>query len=203
MARHALAGIPADSVTTLLRTAVDGAGKRYFLALASAQPHVFVYDDEWQLVLKYPEESRPDGVADAHLVDLDADGDLDLCTSYWGTVGVQRADLEGKRRWKYREETDKVYSLAIAPAEDGGAARLLCANGHQDGYLVLLTSQGELESKVVVPQQHLFKLAAADLDGDGKTEYCGLAPTANGNQMLLGFDLKGAEQWRQELASRR
>ncbi|MGE0606646.1 MAG: redoxin family protein [Pirellulales bacterium] len=205
ISRHALENVPADAVTAFLRTAVDAAGKRYYLALANGEQYLFLYDEQWQPLLMYPEESGHAGIADALLADIDADGELDLCVSYWGDVGVQRANLDGKRRWRYRDEMNDAYSMVLAPGLDGDTPRLVCANGlirdSDPPFLAVLSAFGEREDKVVVPNQHLFKLAAADLNGDGKPEYCGLAPSATGNQLLLGFNLQGEELWQLALAT--
>lgn len=198
--RHELKDVPTTAGTSCLRTAVDGQGKRYYLAFASAQQQVFLFDDQWQPVATYPKEVGHDGVADALLADLDGDKELEMYVSYWGIVGVQRADLEGKKRFGYREQMEKVYALAATSPDSQGVAKLLCANGHEPGSLELLNSYLEHQQKIIVPNQHLYRLEAADLNGDGEMDYAGVAPSPTGAEVVVGFDLAGNELWTQPLA---
>lgn len=200
VARHELKDVPSTAGTSCLRTAVDGKGKRYYLALASAQQQIFLFDDEWQPLLTYPKEVGHEGVADALLADLDGDKELELYVSYWGIVGVQRASLDGQKKWAYREQVEKVYALAVTSPNAEGVSQLLCANGHEPGWLELLDSYGQEQQKIVVANQHLYRLAAADLNGDGETEYAGVAPSPTGAEVVVGFDLAGNELWTQPLA---
>ena len=57
LARHELA-IPQQAVVTFLRTAVDGAGHRYFAGSASGQQQLFLFDADWKLLLDFPKADQ-------------------------------------------------------------------------------------------------------------------------------------------------
>ena len=62
---------------TLLRTATDSTGKRYFLASGIVMPRVHLFDENWKRLLSLPDvppETAQLQVADAQLADLDGDG---------------------------------------------------------------------------------------------------------------------------------
>jgi peroxiredoxin len=192
--RHAL-DIPDEAVVSTLRTAVDGEGHRYFAALASAQLQVHVYDGDWQKLFSFPEGDHA-GVADALLADLEASGKPALYVSYWGDVGVQRVGLDGQRAWGFRK-IENVYRLAQAGAT-GGPGRLLCVSGER-GLLVPLDADGHEGAEFAAGNRYLRSVYSADLDGDGQLEYCGIAPTLQGAETVLGFDLEGTQLWSHDL----
>ncbi len=75
--------LPAKEIVSLLRTATDSNGKRYFLTAGAPFPHVYVFDENWKRLLCIPAlpadgagppEAEPLQVSDAQLADLDGDG---------------------------------------------------------------------------------------------------------------------------------
>jgi thiol-disulfide isomerase/thioredoxin len=192
--------IPAESVVAILRTGVNGDGKRLYLGLASAQPQVHVFDETWQRVFSFPEATANVAVADALLADLDGDQQQALYVSYWDVAGVQRVNMDGQRQWGQRDLLQDVYRLATTGPDDAGQADLLATNGGQNNALVLLDSQGQSKKQFSVGNRFIRMIASADLNGDGTMEYCGLAPTPEGHETIVGFDLTGAELWEQPLA---
>src|SRR5207247_2153685 len=80
-ARHEL---PREMNASFLRTAVDGRGKRYFVACAALGKQLCLFDDQWKPLLSYPPADQPhDGIRDVQLCDLDGDGQLEICLGFW------------------------------------------------------------------------------------------------------------------------
>ena len=107
-----------------LRTAVGADGKRLFVGFASGQQRLHLYDENWKLLVNYPEDAlrnRHAGICDVELADLDGDGTLRLYVGYWGDVGVQAASLEGKRLASNRLINEFVH-LAVGPIHEKAIA---------------------------------------------------------------------------------
>ena len=159
VAAHSLE-LEKGEVVSNLRTAVAPGGKRLFLAFASAQQRVHLLDENWKVLIHYPEDALRNphkGVADVQLADLDGDGALRLYVGYWDVVGVQAASLEGKRLTTNRQVNN--VRMAVGPA-DRGRRCLLCTNSN--GPLVLLDSQLHEQGQVVVHGRVVQWLASAD-----------------------------------------
>jgi hypothetical protein len=189
--RHELP-VPDDEVVATLRTATDSSGKRYFLGLATSQKQAHLFDDQWNHLLSYPSDKDHAGVADGLLADLNGDGQLELCVSYWGVVGVQGANLEGKRLWSNRS-MEHVFRLAATGPNAKGQRRLLCANG--TGLPVPLDAEGVNDKPINVGTHFLRAVFSADLNGDDQPEWLGLASTAAGSDTAVAFNLSGEELW--------
>lgn len=184
--------LPESAVVSQVRTAVDGAGRRWFLGLASSQSQVFVFDDQFQQRLRYPPESSSP-VMDAQLADLDADGRLDLLLGYWGVVGVQAATLSGERLWQNRS-LENVYSVAVTSADAEGRRGVWCT--HSRGTLASLDAAGQPAPEQTVAGRFVRALSAADLNGDGTAEYCGISVGAAADQeTAIGLSPQGIEMW--------
>jgi thiol-disulfide isomerase/thioredoxin len=195
--RHEL-GLPTDSVVATLRTATNGNGKRYYAMYLTAQQQFHVFDENWKNVLSFPSASDPkhEGIGDVQFADLENDGVLELAVGYWGDVGLQYVTLDGKRAWTERK---LQYALRIAPvdAEESAARRLLCINSR--GSLAVFTAGGTSGEEISVASRPLQTVHAADLNGDGQPELCGLSFRSLGAHSLVGFNLKGEELWNYEL----
>ena len=178
-----------------LRTAVTG-GKRLFVGFANGHQRLHLLDQDWKLLLHYPADAlqnRHDGIADVECGDLDGDGTLRLYVSYWGMVGVQAVSLSGKRVAFNRDQVvNNAASMAIGPAEKGHR-NLICTNSSDS--LVLLDSKLQRHGEIVVPQQMLQWIAAADPKGDGQLQWCALAAHKLGDNLALGINLKGETLW--------
>ena len=182
-----------DEFVSSLRTAVAPGGKRLFAAFASAQQRAALLDENWKLLIHYPEDALRNphkGIADVQLADLEGDGKLRLYVGYWDVVGVQAASLEGKRLTSNRQVNN--VRMAIGPA-DHGRRCLLCTNSN--GPLVLLDSQLHEQEQVVVPGRMVQSIASADLAGDGRLQWCGMTGRKLGENVAIGFNLKGDELW--------
>ena len=140
LARHEL-DLPADAAVGFLRTAVDAAGKRWWLGGNRGGQQVFVFDDTWKLHATYPGWESPShaGIRTAQLVDLNDDGAPEIVVGYYGTVGVQAASLDGHRLWRERSFDTVLDVVPDAPPPEGSRG-LVCVNGH--GRLVPVTMEG-------------------------------------------------------------
>ncbi len=115
-----------------LRTAVDGDGRRYFVAFLVSQQRCHIFDEKWNLVAHFPKDALEHphaGISDVRLGDLDGDGKLKMYVSYWGVVGVQGVSLDGHRLWSNRTAVSSVACLAISPPSSKfGTRELYCAD---------------------------------------------------------------------------
>ncbi len=193
VARHDLE-IPAESAVTYLRTATGRDGRRYFVASADGQQQVHLFDSDWKYVLSYPkpDDLGSDMIGDAELVDLDGDGQLDLAVGYWGDTGVQRVSLSGERLWR-EPSMQLVLRMTASDPDADGHRRLLCTNSR--GTIIPVTAEGKAESEIVIPNRHMHKLIGADLEGNGRQDFCGLAGSITNDFTALGIGLDGRELW--------
>jgi hypothetical protein len=74
---------------------------------------------------------------------------------------------------------------------------LLCVNAR--GTVVALDAKGERKSEIAVGSKAILWVVAADLDGSGQTQYCGLTSAEMFPDIAIGFTLEGKELWRYEL----
>ncbi|MEN6457691.1 MAG: redoxin domain-containing protein [Thermoguttaceae bacterium] len=198
LARHSLNVAP-DEYVGCLRTATDGAGHRYVATFLMLQQRCHLLDENWKAVADYPQDALQNphsGMTDVQLGDLDGRGRLTLFVSYAGLVGVQGVTLDGRRLWSNRTIAN-VSSLAIAGPNTEGHRALLCANASQS--LRTLDAQGKTLLDVPVADLALRRIAAADLRGDGQPLFCGLPATAVGENLAIGFSLRGEQLWKHQL----
>ncbi|MGA2798461.1 MAG: redoxin family protein [Thermoguttaceae bacterium] len=196
IALHTLNIGEAEFVTNI-RTLAAADGKTYFAVFAGFQQRCHVLDDQWNIVLSYPEnavENPHSGIADVELGDLDGDGAPKMYVGYWDVVGVQAVTLEGKRIWSNRSISNVARMAATEPGADGRRL-LLCVNNA--GTLVELDAKGQRQAEISVPNRIIGCIAAADLAGDGRLLWCGLSGSTvkMGETTALGFDLDGRELW--------
>jgi len=195
--RHEL-DLPTDAVISTVRTAVDKDGNRFFAAFLTAQQQFHVFDQNWKRVLSFPgaSDAKHEGIGDVQFADLDADGTLELAVGYWGDMGVQYVTLDGARSWTDRN-LQYVLRMAVMQDSQEGTRRLLCANSR--GGLAAFAADGKAGEEITVAGRPLQTVYAADLDGDGKPELCGLSFRSLGANSLVGFDLEGKELWNYDL----
>ena len=188
----------ANEPVMYLRTGVGADGRRYYAASAMGSSHVYLLDEEFKTLLKYPDDatsSQHAGIGDVRLVDLDADGKLEMAVGYFDVGGMQCVSLEGKRIWA---ERSLMNVLRIAPlAPDAQRRRsLLCTNIQPDkGPLAVVDPEGKRQAEVAVPGHRLIWVSAADLDGDGRQDLCGLARSTARSVTAVGFTMSGEELW--------
>ena len=197
VARHDLP-LSSDGAVATLRTATDGAGKRYFVAFLTAQQQFHLFDQDWKPLLSFPAASEPkhEGIGDVQFTDLDGDGTLELAVGYWGDVGLQYVTLDGKRTWTDRT-LQFVLRLAASGADENGKRRLLAANSQ--GTVGVFGADGKPAEAITIVGRPLQTLYAADLDGNGQPELCGLSYRSLGANSLVGFGLDGKELYGYDL----
>ncbi len=181
-ATHALE-LPSGEIVTLLRTATDSGGKRYFLAAGAACPHVYLFDENWKRLLSIPAlpaadarppEGEPLQVADAQLADIDGDGKPEILISYFSGGGVQCYSLDGRERWR-NQDMKQVPRVAVSRGA-GGEPIVLCTN--ERGRLTVLDALGKRLDEIG-PDQAIIWIASADLEGGQKPRVCGIFVVPN------------------------
>jgi thiol-disulfide isomerase/thioredoxin len=197
-ARHELP-LAADAAVATLRTAVDKSGKRFYAVFLTAQQQCHLLDEAWKPLVSFPAagDVKHEGIGDVQFADLDGDGSLEFAVGYWGDVGIHYVSLDGKRAW-----TDRTMQYALRLATAGGQTgpqKLLSVNSR--GTIGVFQAGGKPEGEITVPGRPMQTLYAADLNGDGQTELCGLSYRSLSANSLVGFDLTGKEQWEYELPS--
>jgi hypothetical protein len=193
IAQHTLK-IPATAVVSYLRSARDVQGRRWFVGSASAQQQVHLFDEQFQTVLSYPRDEAE--VADVLLCDLDEDGNPEIAAGYWGTRGVESLSLEGVNQWR-AGALDNVFRLAPAILAPGEKPKLLAA--HVRGSVAVFDAAGQADREIAVDKRFIRAIFAADLNRDGISELCALAPIDAGRDSLLGLDPQGQQLWLHEL----
>jgi len=188
----------ANEPVMFLRTGTGADGRRYYAASAMGILHAYLLDAEFKTLLKYPDDatsSQHSGIGDVRLVDLDADGKLEMAIGYFGVVGLQCVSLEGERIWSERSLMNVLRIAPIAPDAQGRQS-LLCTNIQPDkGPLAVVDGKGERRAEVDVSGYHFIWLSAADLDGEGGQEFCGLAQSMESGILAVGFNISGEELW--------
>ncbi len=182
-------------VISTLRAAAGADGKRYVAAFASAQQRLHLLDENWKLLVSYPQdalENKHSGIADVQFGNLQGDGTLRLYVGYWGVVGVQAVSLEGERLWSNRSVAD-VLQIAVTGPDAQGRRNLLCTNN--SGSLAIIDAEGKRLGEITVPGQLLHWIVGAELEGGGQLQWCGLAAQQLGNNVAIGLDLHGKELW--------
>ncbi len=186
--------LPAMSVVSYLRSTIDGAGQRTFLGSASTQKQIHVFSETFAPLLAYPADEAE--IADAIFTDLDGDGTPEICIAYWGTRGVESINLNGTNRWK-AGTIENAFRLAQATLNQAEKPNLLVAQGR--GSIAVFDAAGQAGSEISVDKRFVRAVFAADLNQDGLTELCALAPIDEGRDVLLGIDAQGKELWHYDL----
>jgi hypothetical protein len=182
-----------------LRTAADKGGRRWFAASGSFAQQIHLFDGDFKFLLSYPADALENphaGITDFQLADLDGEGRLDLLVSYWKTVGIQRVTLQGQRTAVNRT-VGTVYRMALLNPDEHGSRNLFCTN--ERGKLTLLTPSLKTVREIPVPQQNVQLIVSADLKGDGKLAFCGLAPNEK-SMVVLGLTEQGDVLWTYPIA---
>jgi thiol-disulfide isomerase/thioredoxin len=181
--------LPPDAGVGFLRTATDGAGRRWWLGGRRGAQQVFVFGDDFSLRAAYPEAGGAvhEGIANADMADLDGDGDPEVIVGYPGSVGVQVATLDGKRLWRDRS-LGSVLDVAVGPpAEKGEDRDVLCVTG--EGRLE--RAARDRESSAASGDEgglRLRTLAAGPVAADAAFALVGITGESLGRQRAVGID---------------
>ena len=194
-----------NEVVTILRTAVDKSGKRYFLGSARGIQRVHLFDNDFKTLLVYPDGQHP-GIVDALLTDLTGNGIPEMVLGYGGVAGVHAADLQGNRLWNNNSMVDAIRVAPLSP-DTAGRRHLLAMNGGVGGgTLIELDSEGKRLREITVSGHSVGWVVADDLDGNGTSEICvlAMAVTPEGQPAsdtidAMGIDRDGQPLWRHPL----
>lgn len=195
LARHELP-LPPDAAVGFLRTARDGAGRRWWLGAARGGQQVFVFDADWNLHASYPaaDSGGHDGVAAAAFTDTDSDGTPEIAIGYLGTVGVHGCSLAGERLWRDRTAGTVLAVAADAPAD----GRVLAATA--DGRLARIPAGGGGRISPVAGLR-LRSLASGPVGMDGAWSVIGWGVTEAGGNVVAGIGPDAEPLWRIPLAA--
>ncbi len=195
IARHAL-DLPPQAAVSQLRSARDGAGRRYYVGWSLRSAQVYVFDEQWKRVLSYPPESvQHDGVQDALLADLDGDGQLELHVGFWGNEGVRCTTLVGRTLWHNAAQTH-VLSLMYTTDSDG-SAQLWASSA--SGAIVSFDPYGRSQPLGDNSGQLIHHLFCGNPDSDAAIPFCGIAYGPEGRRLAIGLNRDAQAQWRYNL----
>jgi hypothetical protein len=198
IARHELA-IPQEAVITFLRTAIDGSGHRYYAGSGSGQQQLYLFDENWKLLVDFPkpDQGQHAGIGDVQLVDLLGGGKPTLAVGYWQLVGVQGVSLEGHRLWSDRSMAN-VLRLATSAADAKGRRRLLCTNSR--GSLVPVDAEGKPGAEWLLPGLMLETVLSCDTADKHATQICALARNTRLELLAVGLGPGGEDLWHYPLS---
>lgn len=216
-----------DEAVTFLRTAVDGAGRRFFLASRKdvRQQQVHLFDADWNRRLSFPipavvlvplplpvpapvpilipvplpEQGKHPGIADALLTDLEADGELEMLVGYLYAVGIHCVNLQGERIWR-NPAAETVLGMDVTAPNLRGERLLLVA----EGLLLPIEADGQERQPIALPQSLVRLIYTADLDRDGNSEWCAIVsrpsePKKPLHDSVVGLSPRGEELWSYDL----
>ncbi|HVX10514.1 MAG TPA: redoxin domain-containing protein [Pirellulales bacterium] len=184
-----------DAGVTFLRTAVDAAGKRFFVGSEIGAKQVHLFDANWKRILSFPDDDGHPGIADATLADIDGDGQLEMLVGYTASVGVHCVSLDGERLWRNRMP-DRVLRLAVSGASRRGRRDVLVAQG----ILLLIDADGGDRAPIVFPKDFVRSIFTAD----AHPNWCAIAVRSveSGQpvrDVAIGLSPRGDELWRYPL----
>jgi hypothetical protein len=193
VSRHEL-DLPADAGVGFLRTTVDSAGRRWWLAGRRGGQHVFVFTADWKLHATAPAAGgiRHEGISDADLADLDGDGAPELVVGHLGAGGVQAATLDGRPLWEDRTVAP-VIDLAIGqPRAAGGGRDVLCVT--TAGRIVRADrNRQEAVTPGDPPPLPLGELTAGPVAADAAWALLGIATLPGSGRRGVGIDSSSLE----------
>lgn len=184
---------------TFLRTAVDGRGRRFFLASAAGARQLYLFDQEWKRRLIFPDEGDPLAISDVQLADLAGDGELKMLVGYQGFVGTHCVDLKGQTVWRNRA-AENVLRLAVTAPDPAGQRQLLVAQG----LLLPIDADGNEGARIFLFDSVLRLIFTSDLGPERASPWCAIAtkPVTSGKRLrdvAVGISPRGTVLWRYPL----
>jgi len=183
---------PEEGIVSFLRPATDSDGRKLFIGGASSRQQIHVFDEQFERLYSYPEQTSAGGIADAEVGDLNGDGHPEIIVSYFDVVGVHCLSLKGERLWANRAAAN-VYRTALTSPDKQGQRVVLCAN--ERGFFLPIDATGKEGDPIIVDGRGMRAVFSAELGTDGARSYCGLAINKPGQESLVGFDLSGKQLW--------
>ena len=175
-------GISADMPLHYIRNAPAPKGQRYFVVTGINQKQLFVFDKDLHPVLTWPQpaDAGKFEIATVQMADLTGDGVPEIVIGYRvpaeNSQRLAAIDLTGKTVWEDRTVTEPDQ---IAIVLKNKVPHIWVVNRYNDtNALVEFDAAGTKlrEWKVDSVGGLIWKLFAADLDGDGNSEVLAVLP---------------------------
>lgn len=190
IARHSLPEHEEQS-NGFLRTIVDGEGHRWYLASGVGWQQLYLFDENWQSTLSFPEEPHS-GIGDVLFGELSETGDPTMYVGYWGGLGVQSVSSAGRRLWANRR-LDHVLQIARGPTASEEKRQIWCTSSR--GTVTQLSTEDKTVRELYVTGHSLMSVALSESVDESKTHSCGLAVQDVGQYTVVGFDAEGTVEW--------
>jgi thiol-disulfide isomerase/thioredoxin len=176
----------------IIRGATDAEGKRWFLVTGTGWDQAFLFDNEWKLVMAFPDEKHS-GIGDAELLDLKGTGSPQIVVGYRGGRGIQAGTLTGEQLWTNRF-LDHVLNVGEGPSGEKDTRSIWCTSTR--GTVVEIDSLGQASREIVVPGHAIVALQPEF----GKSEWhCGVSQLNPSQYSVVAFNEEGKVQWEYSL----
>ncbi|QDS97905.1 redoxin domain-containing protein [Adhaeretor mobilis] len=195
VARHELPD-NTEQAGGFLRTTVDAQQRRWTLVGGVGWQKTHLFNNQWEHVLAFPTQRHP-GIGDAILTSQAEDDQPTLLVGYWGGLGVQAADIRGKRLWTERS-LEQVVQIAELPETGHNHAHYWCTSDR--GNILPLDLDGKRGEPVQVAEHSLMYVALhPDHAAEADPPMCGLVVDDLNKYRVIGFTAKGEELWTYDL----
>ena len=176
-------GIPSDMPLHFLRNASAPNGQRYFVATGINQRQLFVFDENLKQVMTWPQAADVGNfeIAAVQMADLNNDETPEIVVGYRvqseSTQRLAAIDLSGKTLWVNDSVTEPDQVIVV---QKNKVPHIWVVNRFYDetNSLVEFDAQGQkLREWHIDPVGGLiWKIFAADLNGDGNSEVLAVLP---------------------------
>ena len=179
-----------DDSVSVIRPFKTKQGTRYFYAFSPMGKKVYVFNENLDLILKYPTSDRDHtGIQDALLADLDNNQQPELYVAFGDPIGLHQVNTNGKRTWSSRQVAG-IQSIDIDRSRLG---RILVSG--EQGVITPIFVNGQIDRGVAVGNRTIHRLASAGSRRGRPTEFVGLTLTIDGRIIAVGLDRQLKEQW--------
>ncbi|MCA9246058.1 MAG: redoxin domain-containing protein [Planctomycetales bacterium] len=194
IAKHPLD--PAISVSHLRASQVNDS-QSLFLAHATGRPHVCLFNEQWKLQWRHPQEDRLK-VGDTVLTDIIDDATPEIIVGFYDVAGLHCLNAAGEVLWTNRA-VENVRCVAVAgDKEDGG--RSVLAVGTR-GTIVHFDAHGKQLDEWRIANRAVLEMETGDIEGEGQPEIAVLLlePGKDTQVEAAGLSPSGEELWRYRL----
>lgn len=190
--------LPEGVAVSELRTVTTATDKQRFAAFEILGKQLFVFDESWKLLFAYPDIKQDhQGIRDALLADLDAEGDAEAYVGFWFPVGIHQVDMKGNLRAADKQLTS-VLSLSQTPPNSLDWRKLIAAGA--EGFVLRFNQFLKSDPKIRIPDTPLHSVTVSPTATDGMEEYLGLSFVTETMLRVIAFDQKLKEHWSFETA---
>ncbi len=184
-----------EQANGFLRSAIDGDGRRWYLASGVGWQKVYVWDDQWKSTLTFPDEPHS-GIGDVMLADLTGTGLPVMYVGYWGGLGIHGGALDGRRLWANRR-LDHVLQIVAGSTNAEKQRPVLCTSTR--GTVMKLTAEGKPIEELDISGRSLMYVGFDQGTKERPPNFCGLAIGQVGQYTAVGFDSSGEILWSYDL----